>query len=288
MLDGFVTSFFFHLRNDPPSKGVLALNSNVIRVKRPLSYKLVWQSSSPRTNILHQNERDLKNKLSNVGQLCSVWLPVAPVGYVAMGCVVSPGTAEPPLSSVFCLTASLVSSCNLRDCIALRSNTYCLNLFSYLLYSYRDCSLMHYVQLSFFRDHSDMIFWRVDNSFGSFLPGDPASMSVHGNAYDLRHMLFNSADSSSKIISRRQDYTNDASQLERSALTSGRLFEAVASFKLIWSNSGTSSPKKLSIWRPMLSEGMCYFGDIAVNGYHLYIILSHLRTKLHQHTQLNI
>lgn len=222
--------------NDPPTKRVLALNTNVVRVKRPLSYKLVWQSSSPRTNVFHQNERDSKNKLSNVGQLCSVWLPVAPTGYVAMGCVVSPGAAEPPLSSVFCLTASLVSSCNLRDCIALR-------------------------------DNGNMIFWRVDNSFGSFLPGYPSSMSMHGHAYDLRHMLFNSAGSSSKTISRSQDCRNDAAQLERSALTSGRLFEAVASFKLIWSNSGTSSPKKLSIWRPMLSEGMFYFGDIAVNGY---------------------
>lgn len=112
-----------------------------------------------------------------------------------------------------------------------------------------------------------MIFWRVDNAFGSFLPGDPASMSVHENAYDLRHMLFNSADSSSKTISRGKYTSNGASQIERSALTSGRLFEAVASFKLIWSNSGTTSPKKLSIWRPMLSEGMFYFGDIAVNGY---------------------
>ncbi|WVZ57683.1 hypothetical protein U9M48_008037 [Paspalum notatum var. saurae] len=214
--------------NDPPTKGVLALNTNSVRVKRPLSYKLVWQSGSPRT--------ESKNKIYNVDQFCSVWLPVAPVGYVAMGCVVSPGTAEPSLSSVFCLTTSLVSSCHLRDCIAVRGN-------------------------------ADMIFWRVDNAFGSFLPGDPASMSVHGNACDLRHMLFNSADSSSKTISRRQDSRNDASQLERSTLTSGRLFEAVASFKLIWSNSGTSSPKKLSIWRPMLSEGMFYFGDIAVNGY---------------------
>jgi hypothetical protein len=44
------------------------------------------------------------------------------------------------LSSVFCLTASLVSSCNLRDCIALRSNIYYLNLFSFLFYGNRDYS----------------------------------------------------------------------------------------------------------------------------------------------------
>nr|CAB3500118.1 unnamed protein product [Digitaria exilis] len=82
-------------------------------------------------------------------------------------------------------------------------------------------------------DNGNMIFWRADNAFGSFLPGDPASMSMHGKAYDLRHMLFDGADSSSKTISRRQNSRNDASQLQRSALTSG----------------------------------MFYFGDIAVNGY---------------------
>lgn len=222
--------------NDPPTKGVLALNTNVVRVKRPVSYKLVWQSGPARTNELHHNEKDSKNMLSSIDQICSVWLPVAPVGYIAMGCVVSAGTAEPPLSSVFCLTVSLVSSCGLRDCLALRGD-------------------------------SNMTFWRVDNAFGSFLPGDPASMGVQGNAYDLHHMLFNSANSSSKTSSRGQDSQNDGSQQERSALTSGRLFEAVASFKLIWSNNGMSSPKKLSIWRPMLSEGMFYFGDIALNGY---------------------
>ena len=91
---------------------------------------------------------------------------------------------------------------------------------------------------------------------------------MHPNAYDLRHMLFNSADSSSKNSSKGKDSRNDdASQIERSALTSGRLFEAVASFKLVWSNDGMSAPKKLSVWRPMMSEGMFYFGDIALNGY---------------------
>jgi vacuolar protein sorting-associated protein 13A/C len=114
--------YFFHARNDPPTRGVLALNTNFVRVKRPLSYKLVWQSGAPRTNGFHQNNEDSKKNPSNVDELCSVWLPVAPVGYVAMGCVVTSGTDEPPLSSVFCLTASLVSSCNIRDCIALRSN----------------------------------------------------------------------------------------------------------------------------------------------------------------------
>jgi vacuolar protein sorting-associated protein 13A/C len=80
-------------------------------------------------------------------------------------------------------------------------------------------------------------------------------------------MLFSSVDASSKNSSGEKDSRNDAPQVERSALTSGRLFEAVASFKLVWSNDGMSAPKKLSIWRPMMPEGMIYFGDIALSGY---------------------
>jgi vacuolar protein sorting-associated protein 13A/C len=120
----------------------------------------------------------------------------------------------------------------------------------------------------FCRANANTSFWRVDNAFGTFLPGDPANVSLHVNAYDLRHMLFSSADASSKNSSGGKDSRrNDAPQVERSALTSGRLFEAVASFKLVWSNDGMSAPKKLSIWRPMMSEGMFYFGDIALSGY---------------------
>ena len=86
-------------------------------------------------------------------------------------------------------------------------------------------------------------------------------------------MLFSSTDASSKNSSGGKDSRNDAPQVERSALTSGRLFEAVASFKLVWSNDGMSAPKKLSIWRPMMSEGMFYFGDIALSGYNWFDLL---------------
>ncbi|GMQ04543.1 hypothetical protein CsSME_00049923 [Camellia sinensis var. sinensis] len=52
-----------------------------------------------------------------------------------------------------------------------------------------------------------------------------------------------------------------------STVNSGWRFEAVASFRLIWWNQGSGSRKKLSIWRPIVPEGMVYFGDISVQGY---------------------
>lgn len=52
-------------------------------------------------------------------EICSVWFPEAPKGYISLGCVVSPGRTQPPLSSTHCILASLVSTCGLRDCISI-------------------------------------------------------------------------------------------------------------------------------------------------------------------------
>lgn len=110
-----------HNRNEPPSKGVLAVNTSIARVKRPVSYKLIW-SSNPEG--VDRSTHDLMSAVSNNddnGQ-CSIWFPVAPEGYVGVGCVVSPDCTEPPLSCVLCILASLVSPCAVKDCITLSLN----------------------------------------------------------------------------------------------------------------------------------------------------------------------
>ncbi|XP_042521356.1 uncharacterized protein LOC122094829 [Macadamia integrifolia] len=57
-------------------------------------------------------------------------------------------------------------------------------------------------------------------------------------------------------------------QPERSSIVSSEhRFEAIVSFRLIWWNQGSSSRKELSIWRPVVPQGMVFFGDIAVQGY---------------------
>lgn len=117
-----------------------------------------------------------------------------------------------------------------------------------------------------------MAFWRVGNSAGSFLPADPTTLSFTGRAYELRLELLRVPDMSSKSLnsSYTQQYSNGHERTvssERSlSLNSGRRFESVASFQLIWWNQGSSSRKKLSLWRPLVPHGMVYFGDIAVKG----------------------
>ncbi|XP_062073801.1 uncharacterized protein LOC133778015 isoform X2 [Humulus lupulus] len=215
----------------PPTKGVIVVNSNYTRVKRPVSFKLIWPPSES-GNLTY-------------GDCCSVWFPEAPKGYVALGCVVSPGRTQPPLSSTFCISASLVCSCSLRDYIAI--NTANLGIPS-------------------------VAFWRVENSIGTFLPADPTTYNLIGRAYDLRHIMFGSLEASSKTSNSMNTQASSSGdhhtcQSERLALNSAQHFEAVATFQWIWWNQGSNSRKQLSIWRPVVPLGMVYFGDVAVKGY---------------------
>ncbi|KAK8578932.1 hypothetical protein V6N12_069275 [Hibiscus sabdariffa] len=133
----------------PPTKGILAVDINHLRVKRPVSFKQIWPPIDSRGisneggvkfNILSNGEEEIN---------CSVWFPEAPEGYVAVGCVVSPGKLEPSSSSAFCIPASFVAPCSLRDCITITNQS-----------------------------PSSLAFWRVDSSLGTFLPAEPTTLRL--------------------------------------------------------------------------------------------------------------
>lgn len=104
-------------RDKPPTKGVLAVNTNSLTVKRPINFRLIWP---PLTSVGINGEKMDNSELhwkSEEDGGCSIWFPEAPKGYVAVGCIVSRGRTPPPISSVFCIPSSSVSPCSLRDCI---------------------------------------------------------------------------------------------------------------------------------------------------------------------------
>jgi vacuolar protein sorting-associated protein 13A/C len=111
----------------------------------------------------------------------------------------------------------------------------------------------------------------VDNSVGTFLPADPVTLSLIGRAYELRDVKFgfleSSSASSGSDVQASPSGNVDIQPENSTTVNSGRGFEVVASFQLIWWNQGSSSRNKLSIWRPVVPHGMVYFGDIAVTGY---------------------
>lgn len=113
-------------RNEPPSKGVLAVNINFVKVKRPISYKLIWPplnfgGASSFVDNNSQQDASISFPVENDSEnlVCSIWFPIAPQGYVSMGCVVSVDKREPPSSSCLCILSSLVSPCSFKDCISL-------------------------------------------------------------------------------------------------------------------------------------------------------------------------
>ncbi|CAN4127752.1 unnamed protein product [Withania somnifera] len=223
----------------PPTKGVIAVNTSFVRVKRPESFMLIWPSSP-----YEDGELGPTTCLSEEDSTCSIWFPKAPKGYVAVGCVVSPGRTQPPISSAWCILASLVSPCDLRDC----------------------------VNIGMVNRSSNLAFWRVDNSVGTFLPSDPTILKLCGRAYDLRHIFFGlprdlSETSKSSETGALSGQNHAVQSAKSSTVNSGRRIEAIATFRLIWSNQGSGSGKELSIWRPNIPQGMVYFGDIAVQGY---------------------
>lgn len=119
-----MTSVSSHVRDKPPTKGVIAINISLAKVKRPVSFKLIWPPLAPEEISCSLGiDNTMPNPMLEEGESnCSIWFPEAPDGYVAMGCVVSSGQTRPPLSSAFCILASLVSPCGLRDCISIGSS----------------------------------------------------------------------------------------------------------------------------------------------------------------------
>ncbi|XP_021892868.1 uncharacterized protein LOC110810874 isoform X2 [Carica papaya] len=230
----------------PPTRGVLVVNTNVVRVKRALSFRLIWPPSSGSEGISNEPVTVSSSENGDLENECSVWFPEAPKGYVALGCVVSQGITQPSRSSTFCILASLVSPCSLRDCVTISSRNIC---------------------------PSSLLFWRVDNCVGTFLSVDPRNSCLLGRAYDLRHILFGISEVTPKISRQLDVHASQSGDVQTlkpeilSAVNSGPRYEAVASFHLIWWNRGSSSRKKLSIWRPVVPHGMVFFGDVAMKGY---------------------
>lgn len=112
----------------------------------------------------------------------------------------------------------------------------------------------------------------MENSAGTFLPADPTS-GLLNVAYELRHLMFPILDSLKAYESpntRASSSHIDTPQPQRSTgASSCRRFEVIAHFDFVWCNQGSNSGRRLSIWRPVVPQGMVYFGDIAVQGYGL-------------------
>ncbi|KIY91741.1 hypothetical protein MNEG_16223, partial [Monoraphidium neglectum] len=82
-----------------PNHQVVAIAINSGFVRYPVSYQLVWEAPG-----------------------VSVWRPVPPPGYVALGCVAAPGAAPPPLKAAVVAHRLAVVEAPLGECALLCAN----------------------------------------------------------------------------------------------------------------------------------------------------------------------
>lgn len=126
-------------------------------------------------------------------------------------------------------------------------------------------------------DAKKWAFWRVDNSTGSFYLDGQSEHAKPFRAQELRQIISNYESfpvQETKPSRSIQPTSNQQSPLHHSSarqsltpsLSSGRIYESIARFELIWWNKGSGSKKGISIWRPVIPAGCVILGDIAVDG----------------------
>ncbi|CAM6102066.1 unnamed protein product [Calypogeia fissa] len=245
----------------PPSQAVMAVSKTYRHLQRPLRFDLLWCSTG---EVTHEQDGEACGRLSSTdpGKCWCIWLPVAPPGYVALGCIVERGTSPPPLSIVHCIRSDLVTSGSMSDC---------------LFYLPPDASRKEHV--------NGCSFWRIENAVGSFFVHSSIEPPPKSVLCDLREVLRYGLDSSGNepdkpstepatpldLGSRRRlDRRPSSSRLDSvpsSPLQSSRNFIITTQqFERIWWDKGSDSRKVVSIWRPKPPPGYAVLGDCLVEG----------------------
>ncbi|XP_028051145.1 uncharacterized protein LOC114255802 isoform X2 [Camellia sinensis] len=234
----------------PPSQAVLAVSNTYGRVRKPLGFKLIGLFSDIQGLEAGEGQSDVDGG-------CSLWIPVAPPGYLALGCVAHKGSQPPPNHIVHCIRSDLVTFTTYSECIFSASSNRC---FTY-----------------------GFSIWRSDNVLGSFYAHPSDEYPPKDSCYDLNHLLlWNSSWHSS---STKEPTSNQTTQHEyvsqqssnQSASSSGwdvlrsfskatNCYMSTPNFERIWWDKGCDIRRPVSIWRPIPRPGYAILGDCITEG----------------------
>ncbi|CAN4121397.1 unnamed protein product [Withania somnifera] len=232
-------------RPNPPSQAVIAVSNMYGRVRKPLDFRLIGLFSDIQGS----------EKAKDVGD-CSLWLPIAPPGYVAMGCVAHIGTKPPPNHIVHCIRSDLVTSAKLLECIlSVAANTELTSGYS---------------------------IWHLDNAVGSFYAHPSSSHPQKSCCFDLNNLLLWSSSWYSSLKIPTIDLTSEREHLhhqtsKQSATSSGwdiirsiskatSCYISTPNFERIWWDRGSDLRPSVSIWRPVRRPGYAVLGDCITEG----------------------
>ncbi|XP_015689233.1 uncharacterized protein LOC102707936 [Oryza brachyantha] len=231
----------------PPSQVVVAVSNTYGRVRKPLGFRLV--------HVLPVSVEQMNSSQAAEDNECSIWVPVPPPGYLALGCVVNIGRLPPSNHIVYCLRSDLVTSTAFSDCIHTLSSTPGLI--------------------------SGFSIWRIDNVIASFHAHNSIEQPSRAEALDLHHILLRNPNcyivkDMNVDSSVRSNQTAD--QLTHRKSTSG--WDAVRNlsrpssycmstphFERIWWDKGGDTKRPCSIWRPLPRFGFSSVGDCITEGF---------------------
>ncbi|XP_012842600.1 PREDICTED: uncharacterized protein LOC105962815 isoform X1 [Erythranthe guttata] len=237
-------------RPNPPSQSVLAVSNAYGRVRKPLGFKLIGLFSS----IQGQQTDQI---LSSADSDCSLWLPIAPPGYLALGCVAHVGSQPPPSHIVHCIRSDLVTSSTYLECLL---NSSANHLFE-----------------------SGFSIWRLDNCLGSFYAHPSSGCPSRDSCFDLNHLLlwnssqrqsssneslldFNTGQENACLQTSNQGSTSSGWDVLRSISKASTYYMSTPNFERIWWDRGGDLRRPFSIWRPIPRLGYAILGDCITEG----------------------
>ncbi|KAK7363427.1 hypothetical protein VNO77_05570 [Canavalia gladiata] len=231
----------------PPSQAVMAVSNTYGRVRKPVDFHLIG-------SFLNVQGHGVSGDHSVAGNDCSIWMPIAPPGYTALGCVAHVGNQPPPNHVVHCLRSDLVTSAKYTDCL--------FNIPSNDQFS------------------SGFSIWRLDNAIGSFFAHSSTGCPLKDTCYDLNHLLVwnpNRAPLLGSVSEYNTDHENNNQQTTKSVSTSGwdiiksiskatNCYMSTPNFERIWWDKGSDLRRPVSIWRPIARRGYAVLGDCITEG----------------------
>ncbi|KAJ3675683.1 hypothetical protein LUZ60_004725 [Juncus effusus] len=221
----------------PPTKVVVAVSNTYGRVRKATGFTLICTLSG-----------------SSMENDCSIWAPIPPAGYSAVGCVAHVGRLPPPNHLIYCLRSDLVTSSKFSDCI-------------YYLSPQQGVS------------STGFSIWRADNVLNSFHAHNSVELPQN-EALDLQQILLRNPNSfKSKIPDSTVKTESQIDQLSgshksgsgwdivRSLSKSSSYYTSTPHFERMWWDKGSESVRKpVSIWRPVARPGFAPLGDCILEG----------------------
>ncbi|KAI8561923.1 hypothetical protein RHMOL_Rhmol04G0379800 [Rhododendron molle] len=232
----------------PPSQAVMAVSNTYGRARKPLGFKLIGSFSSIQGLEVGKGQSD--------GDY-SLWIPVAPPGYLALGCVAHKGSKPPPNHIVHCIHSDLATSTTYSECALSTSPNPCFtNGFS---------------------------IWQLDNVLGSFYAHPTSECPSKDSCYDLNQLPlwnsswhhFSSKEPTSNENGQHENVSHQSSNQStssagwdvlRSISKETNYYMSTPNFERIWWDKGSDIRRPVSIWRPVPRPGYGILGDCVTEG----------------------